>query len=451
MQKNLLALFFLAATATLTNAQPKPAAAPARPVQTADLAVGATLTETAPQTVGFSAERLQRIDKVVQEYIDKKRIPGAVTFIARHGKIVQYKAYGSDDAEASTPMKRDAIFRIASQTKAITSLAVMMLYEEGKFLLDDPIARYIPEFRNPKVLARFNPKDTTFASAPAKREITIRHLLTHTSGISYPTIGTREANAIYAKARIPNGIGTPNGKLGDAMKVLGAMPLMHQPGEKFTYGLSTDVLGYLVEVVSGQPLDQFFRTRIFEPLGMKDTYFYLPADKAPRLTTLYTEDTTRTYRKTPARGNSSPDYPKQAGTYLSGGAGLVSTAYDYAIFLQMMLNGGEYNGKRLLSPAVVRMMTSNQIGNLMVGDRKFGLGFALATPQEATRIPYSEGTFEWGGIFGTTYWVDPKEGIVALIMTQKFPNSYNDLTEKYKVLVYQAISNSEQPMLQAGK
>jgi CubicO group peptidase (beta-lactamase class C family) len=248
-------------------------------------------------------------------------------------------------------------------------------------LLDEPVSKYLPAFKNPKVLDKFNEKDSSYTTLPAKSEITIRQLLSHTSGISYAGIGTKEANAIYAKAKVPSGIGTPNAKLADAMNALGGLPLIHQPGEKWSYGLNTDVLGYLVEVLSGTTLDGFFRTRIFEPLGMKDTYFYLPKDRHNRLTALYTEDEKKAYQKRPAQGNQTPDYPKQAGTYYSGGAGLSSTAYDYAVFLQMLLNGGEYNGKRLLSPATVRMMTSNQIGELSLGLKKFG----LAQPGHRTR------------------------------------------------------------------
>lgn len=404
------------------------------------------LQEAKPETADFSPERLQRIDQVVQQYVNNKWLPGAVVLIARHGKIIYHKGIGMDDVDAKTPLKRDAIFRIASQTKAITSVAVMLLYEEGKFLLDDPVSKYIPAFKNMNVLDTFNEKDTTYTTVPANTEISIRHLLTHTSGIGYPVIGSKEANAIYAKNRIPSGIGTPNDKLSDAMNALAKIPLMHQPGEKFTYGLSTDLLGYLVEVVSGRSLDQFFRTRIFEPLGMQDTYFYLPKDRKNRLTVLYTEDAGKNTRKRTRQGVADPNYPNQTGTFYSGGAGLSSTAYDYAIFLQMLLNNGEYNGKRLLSPAIVRMMTSNQIGELNLGFKKFGLGFGLTTERDAARLPVPEGSFDWGGFFGTTYWADPKEGIVALLMTQKQPNSYGDLQDKFRVLVYQAIVESDESL-----
>ena len=409
------------------------------------VSANAVLKEAPAETVGMSTTRLGRMDAVINDYIAKGRQAGVGVLVARNGRIVYYKAYGQDDIQAKMPLRRDAIFRIASQTKAITSIGLMMLFEEGKFLLDDPISKYLPAFKNPKVLEKFNDKDSSYTTVPAKREITIRQLLTHTSGISYPSIGTKEAVAIYAKNKIPSGIGTPNNTLADAMNRLAALPLIHQPGEKWTYGLSVDVVGYLIEVLSGQSLDQFLRTRLFDPLGMNDTYFYLPASKQTRLTRVYTEDSTTALRRMPAQGGISEDYPKQAGTYFSGGAGLSSTMYDYAIFLQMMLNGGEYNGQRFLSPTTVRLITTNQIGELNQGLNKFGLGFALTSEKSAARLPVSQGSFDWGGFFGTTYWVDPKEGIVALVYTQKVPNSYGDLTDKFKVLVYQAITQLQVP------
>lgn len=403
------------------------------------------LKEAAAETVGMSTARLQRMDAVINDYITNGRQAGVGVLVARNGRIVYYKAYGLDDMQAKTPLKRDAIFRIASQTKALTSIGLMMLFEEGKFLLDDPISNYMPAFKSPRVLDKFNEKDSSFTTVPAKREITIRQLLTHTSGISYPGIGSKEAVALYAKNKIPSGIGTPNGTLEDAMNRLGALPLLHQPGEKWTYGLSVDLVGRLIEVLSGQSLDQYLRTRLFEPLGMKDTYFYLPTDRQNRLTKVYTQDAEKKIQPMSAQGGISSDYPKQPGTYFSGGAGLSSTMYDYAIFLQMMLNGGEYGGKRLLSPTTVRLITMNQIGDLNQGNNKFGLGFAITSAKSAALLPVSEGSFDWGGFFGTTYWVDPKEGIVAQIYTQKVPNSYGDLTDKFKVLVYQAITQMQAP------
>lgn len=398
----------------------------------------------APAAAGFSAERLQRIDAVLAEYIDKQRMNGAVALVIRNGKIAYYKSVGYDK-DANTPLQKDAIFRIASQSKAITSVAVMMLYEEGKFMLDDPISNYIPEFRKPVVLDKFNKADSSYTSIPAKREITIRDLLTHTSGIGYAQIGTPESNAIYAKAGVPGGIGVGKIILGDKMKILGRLPLLHQPGEKWTYGLNTDVLGYLVEVASGMSLDAFLRKRIFEPLGMKDTYFYLPKEKYKRLAMLYTEDSTG--RAVPMsetiglNGEVTRDYPATEGTYYSGGGGLSSTIYDYAIFLQMMLNDGTYNGKRILGRNSVRMMTMNQIGDIGRGANKFGLGFGITTEKGSALLPTQEGTFDWGGMFATTYWVDPKEKLVGLLYRNVYPTRWGNLGNLYKVLVYQAIND----------
>lgn len=391
---------------------------------------------------GVSTDRLQRIDRVLKEYVDQGKQAGIIALVVRNGQIVYHKAFGENGITTKVPLQRDAIMRIASQTKAITSVAVMMLYEEGRFLLDDPISKYITAFKSPVVLDTFNEKDSSYTSKPARSEITIRQLLTHTSGLSYAGIGTKEAVAIYAKAGIPSGIGTPMNSLSVTIPALAKLPLVNQPGEKWTYSLSTDVLGYLVEVLSGQSLDQFFRSRIFEPLGMNDTYFYLPASKHNRLATLYTEVAkTKAVVPMPMQGGISPDYPTKPGTYYSGGAGLSSTAYDYAIFLQMMLNRGEYGGKRLLAPATVRLMTQNQIGALNQGDNKFGLGFGIATEKTAAKLPVSVGTFDWGGFFGTNYWADPQTGTIGLIMTQKVPNSAGDLNDKFRVLVYQALTD----------
>lgn len=398
-----------------------------------------------PEAGGFSSKRLSRIDTALKEYVDKGRMNGAVAMIVHDGKIVYYKNFGYNDQEAKTPMQKDGIFRIASQTKAITSVAVMILHEEGKFMLDDPISNFIPEFKNPKVIDKFNKADTTYTTVPAKREITIRDLLTHTSGLGYAQIGSTEAKNIYYKAGVVGGIGVPDFVLADKMKILGGLPLFHQPGEKWTYGLNTDVLGYLVEVVSGMNLKDFLTKRIFEPLGMKDTYFYLPTDKKNRLVMLYTEDSvTHKPVKMPEKLNLYADmyrdYPKMNGSYFSGGAGLSSTVYDYAIFLQMLLNGGEYNGKRILSHNSVRMMTMNQIGDINRGANKFGLGFGITTDKGSALLPTQEGTFEWGGMFATTYWVDPKEKLIGLVYRNIWPTSWGSLGNLYKVLVYQAMN-----------
>lgn len=401
------------------------------------------LKEANPELAGMSSERLKRIDKTLQEYVDKKWIAGGSAIIARDGKIVYYKALGYDDVENKTLLKRDAIFRIASQTKAITSVAVMMLYEEGKFLLKDPVSRYIPEYKNQQVLDKFNPADSTYTTVPAKRDITIHDLLTHTSGIGYAQIGSKEATAIYAKHGIVGGIGVGQIILGDKMKKLGSLPLLHQPGEQWTYGLNTDLLGYLVEVVSGMSLDDFFRKKIFEPLGMKDTYFYLPKEKYNRLTTLYTEDSLKQIVKAAAsfdiKGDFTSNYPATPGTYFSGGGGLSSTALDYAIFMQMLLNGGEYNGKRILSRSSVNMMTVSQYDKLNWPENKMGLGFSISTEKSLAVSPLSPGTFAWGGMFSSSYWIDPKEKIVAQLFLNQYPQSHGEIHDKFKVLVYQAL------------
>ena len=404
-----------------------------------------TLVQSNSESAGFSPERLQRIDKLLQNYINEGGVNGTVAMIVRNGKIAYYKAFGYNDSKNKTPLQKDAIFRIASQTKAITSVAVMMLYEEGKFLLDDPLHRYIPEFRNQQVLEKYNEADSSYTTVPAKRQITIRDLLTHTSGIGYAQIGSPQANAIYHKAGVIGGIGVKGYVLADVMKKLGPLPLFHQPGEKWTYGLNTDLLGYLVEVVSGVTLDEFFRKRIFEPLGMKDTYFFLPPDKYNRLALLHMEDST-TKKAVPMtetyqiNGLFIRDYPKTNGTYFSGGGGLSSTVYDYALFLQMLLNEGTLNGKRILSRHSVRMMTMNQIGDLPFGNNKFGLGFGIITEKGSSVLPTPAGVYEWGGMFATTYWVDPKEKIVALVYRQIFPTTVRSFPDKFKVLVYSALN-----------
>ncbi len=394
---------------------------------------------------GFSPERLKRIDNNINDWINDGRLNGAVALIIRNGKIVYHKAFGYDDLEKIKPIRTDNIFRIASQTKAITSVAVMMLFEEGKFLLDDPISRYIPEFAKQQVLDKFNEADSSYTTVPAKSEVTIRQLLTHTSGISYAQIGTKEANAIFAKANLHSGLGAENGRvLGPDMKKLGKLPLLHQPGEKFTYGLNTDVLGYLVEVISGMTLDQFFRQRIFVPLGMNDTYFYLPVAKQNRLVNLYQEENKKLVSPSAVitmNGKFIVDYPKLPGTYFSGGAGLSSTTTDYAIFLQMLLNGGEYNGRRLLSRHTVRMMTMNQIGDINRGANKFGLGFGLTTEKGSSLLPTPQDVFEWGGAFATTYWADPKEKIIGIFYRQIWGSTFGEIANKFKVLVYSALND----------
>jgi CubicO group peptidase (beta-lactamase class C family) len=408
-------------------------------------AQGNVLKPADPITAKFSPERLKRIDDMIEQNIDSGYVKGAVGFVARDGKIVYNKSFGLADEDQKKLMTNDAIFRIASQTKAITSVAVMMLFEEGKFLLDDPISKYLPTFAHPKVVDLFNERDSSYTTIPAKREITIRDLLTHTSGIEYAQIGSPKMKAIYAKAGIPAGFVTDKILLADAMSKLGKMPLLHQPGERWTYGMNIDVLGYLVEKLSGKSLDQFFKERIFTPLGMNDTYFYIPAAKQNRLVAAYTFDNNNKITKWTAATFPAfnVDYPKVNGTYYAGGAGLSSTIKDYATFLQMLLNGGVYNGQRLLARHTVDLMTTNQIADLYINPDKdkFGLGFGLTTQSSSAKLGISEGSFAWGGFFGTLYWVDPKEHLVCLLFVQNWPFPHNQVQDKFRAMVYQALND----------
>jgi CubicO group peptidase (beta-lactamase class C family) len=377
----------------------------------------------------------------MNEWVQKEWTNGAVALIIHDGKIAYYKAAGYQDMEAKTPLQKDAVHRIASQTKAITSVAIMILFEEGKLLLDDAVSKYIPSFKGQTVLDKYTAADTSYTTVPAKREVTIRDLLTHTSGIGYAQIGTNEAKAIYAKNNITAGIGMGNQSLLAAMTKLGTLPLFHQPGERFTYGLNTDLLGCLVEVISGISLSDFFKTRILDPLGMKDTYFNLPQEKGPRLVHVYQETGGKLGRYTGGLLGSKAleDYPLQPTTYYSGGAGLSSTAYDYAIFLQMLLNNGIYNGKRILSKNSVRLMTINQIGDVPQGNNdKFGLGFSIVTEKSSGRMA-PEGTYSWGGAFATSYWVDPKNKLVMVFYRQLLGSTHGDVVEKFRALTYQAL------------
>lgn len=396
-----------------------------------------------PEAAGMSSERLERISKVVQQSIEEKRIAGAVTLVARHGHVVWFKAQGMSDREASKPMRTDSIFRICSMSKPITSVAVMMLYEEGKFLLEDPVSKYLPEFKNPKVLVK--PANGQPYTIPATREITIRDLLRHTSGLTYNW--NDELGPWYKDAGVAHGLLPYDGTIGDSVKRLAPLPLLFNPGERFEYSLSVDVLGRLVEVVSGKPFDEFLRTRIFEPLGMKDTYFFPPDTKLDRLATAYTYYEGKGLNRFPdapiteVTFTYSADYPyKGAKKLFSGGAGLTSTAEDYARFCQMMLNGGKWGNTRLLSRKSVELMTHDQLGKIGP-DQGFGLGFGV----EGAKSPLAElgtpGTFNWGGFFYTGFSIDPKEELIVVFMGQLHPTGDLTLDRQVNELAYAAITD----------
>ncbi|MGA2273890.1 MAG: serine hydrolase domain-containing protein [Bryobacteraceae bacterium] len=375
-----------------------------------------------PEDAGMSSERLKRIHESIQRHIDAGEICGAVTLVARRGHVVHFEAHGLMDIESQKPMQKDTIFRLASMTKPITGVAVLMLVEEGKIRLSDPVSKFLPAFRDMKVaMPRERPvgsapapgaAEPEFYLVPANREITILDLLTHTSGLVSGGLGAAQVPKLA-----PRG---PADTLANYVPKLATIPLDFQPGTQWAYsGLAgPDTLSRIVEIVSGQTYDEFLRTSIFEPLGMKDTFFYPPGDKRPRLVTLY--------RRNP---NGLAKDPNQDGfsskTYFSGGGGLMSTAADYLQFGQMLLNGGELNGKRLLSPRTVELMASNHVGDMFngkLGRPAHGLGFGLIVQvvedNVAAGLRVSNGAFGWDGAFGTQVWVDPKEKMVTLIMIQ---------------------------------
>ena len=400
------------------------------------------LSESSPQSVGMSEERLALIDNMLTQSIEKNQIPGAVALIARNGKIVYYKAFGMADNGTKRNLKRDDIFRIASQTKAITATAVMMLWEEGKFRLDDPISKYIPEFENAQILDSLNKIDTTYFTSPAKVEMTIRHLLTHTSGIGYGIIDNDQFSKIYQKAGITDLFTTSSVTIEENIKKLARLPLHHEPGKQFTYSEGLDVLGYLIEILSGKPFDEFLQERIFEPLGMNDTYFYLPDSKNSRLVPVQTFRNDKWIRY--SNTNYDTDYPiKGSKTFFSGGAGLSSTAKDYATFLQMYLNNGELNGVRLLSRTTVQLIMTNQVGDLL-GDSGAGYGLAFGVlNQDGQNMGGrgSNGTINWGGYFNTQYFADPEEDIIGILMKQTQDINGDETGWKFRQLVGQAIDD----------
>ena len=402
------------------------------------------LSTVKPESVGLSTERLERITAKVQQTIDDKRIAGAVTLVARHGKVAYFKAQGAHDREANKAMRTDDIFRICSMTKPITSTAVMMLYEEGKFLLEDPVSKYLPEFKNPKVYVKPSDGREPY-TIPATREITIRDLLTHTSGITYDW--NESLGAQYKAANVASGLLQYDGTIEDNVKRLAGVPLLFNPGTKWEYSLGIDVLGRLVEVTSGMSLDQFFQKRIFEPLGMKDTYFYLPDGKVDRLAVAYTYYDGKGLQRFPdapiteGTFSYSADYPYHGPKKLfSGGAGLSSTAADYYRFCQMILQGGKLGDARLLSRKSVELMSHDQLGHIS-DDFAFGIGFGVDGVKTPLKELGSPGSYGWGGFFYTTFSIDPKEDMIVIFMGQLHPTGGLTLDSQVHELAYQALAD----------
>jgi CubicO group peptidase (beta-lactamase class C family) len=415
------------AVLALFGAAPLAANAQARP---------ASATRAAP---GFAADRLARIDRFLQERVDSNRIAGAVTLVLRDGQVVYHKSVGWNDSDAKRAMTEDAIFRIASQSKAITSVAILMLVEEGKISINDPVSLFIPEYAHTMVASR---ADSGRTLVPARRQITIKDLLTHTAGISYGQ------ESFIAERYTAKGLGNGTG-LGfytadkdepvcTTMERLASLPFVAQPGEAFVYGYNTDILGCVVERVSKQPLDEFVRMRITAPLGMNDTYYFLDKTKRARLVTVYASDSTGHAVRAPNGRMGQGDYVDGPRRNFAGGAGMLSTAHDYARFLQMVLNHGELDGVRILSPKMIDLMTTNQSGTLhSQTGLGFGLGFETVDRLGANGLK-SVGSFGWGGAYGSEYFVDPVENLVFVFMVNQLPLR-SDVSSKLPTLVYQAL------------
>lgn len=404
----------------------------------AGLALAGTLPKAAPEDVGLSSDRLQRIRVMLQGYIDRGEIAGAVSLVARKGRVAWLEAQGFADLEQRTPLRADHIFRLASMTKPITSTAVLMLHEEGRFLLDDPIAKFLPEFQNMQVAVANAPNERAGAGyrlEPARRPITIRHLLTHTAGLASGTAGPTVALAkAHGEKR------TAQTLLADHIRELAKLPLNFHPGDHWEYGPATDVLGRLVEVVSGQTLDEFFRRRILMPLAMNDTWFYLPGNRLPRLVTAYEPKDGRIVKRV-----ANPVGPEtRDGKYLSGGGGLAGTAEDYLRFCQLLLQNGQLDGTRLLSRKSVEAMTVNQIGALPLWqdayrNYTFGLGVRVRQELGQTQTLGSPGEYGWGGAYGTYFWIDPKEQMIGILMIQLMPYAHLNIRPEFQNAATQAI------------
>lgn len=392
-----------------------------------------------PEKVGMSSERLQFLTTTLQEYVDNGQLSGAVALVARRGEIAYLKSFGMRDMENDSPMLDNSIFRIASQTKAIVSVGVMMLQEEGKLLISDPVGNYLPEFKETTV-ATLN-EEGKMEIVKAKRPITIRDLLTHTAGIGY---GGGVASDLWKEADIQGWYFADRDEpIQATVARIGRLPFEAQPGEKFVYGYNTDILGALIEVVSGEPLNAYLNTRILEPLGMSDTHFYLPPNKSNRLAVVYSS-TDSGLQRAPDPGGmvGQGAYVKGPRKSFSGGAGYLSTANDYARFLQMMLNGGTLNGKRIISLKTVELMTVNHLEEASfswTNGTGFGLGFSIVEDVGLRGSLGSEGEYGWGGAYHSTYWVDPEEDLIVVYFTQLIPANELDDHGKLRALVYQAL------------
>ena len=402
--------------------------------------ISQSLKKARPETVGISLDRLSSIDSVIEKNMENNEIVCAVTMVARKGKLVHYKAFGKADVEQNKILNKDDIFRIYSMTKPITTVAAMILYEEGFFQLHDPVHWYLPELKDVEVYAK-NESDKWVYEKP-ERHMTIRDLMTHTSGLTYGLFGNTPVDSMYLAEKLFTNCESNT----QFYNKLVQLPLVFHPGERWLYGVNTDILGYLVETISGLPLNEFFKERIFTPLGMKDTDFYVPPEKFNRFIVNYQWDADG--ERTIADHPSSSSYKYQPDC-LSGGGGLVSTPMDYMRFCQMMLNGGELDNQRLLSPKSVEIMTTNHLndaqkptdGVTLGNGATFGLGFRITTDIGQSQELGSVGTYGWGGLATTMFFIDPVEELIGIVMTQKFPTDFR-IRHDFKRTVYQAIIQS---------
>lgn len=386
----------------------------------------------APEDIGLSSARLARLGTVIAGEIERGRVPGAVALIARRGRVGYFESFGQRDTAAGAPMAKDAIFRIYSMTKPITSVAAMMLWEDGRFLLSDPIAKYLPDLAAPDVAVE---RDGVLERVPALRAVTIQDLLRHTSGLTYEFRGSGPVHRLYRSAKVDSRAQSN----ADQVAALGRLPLLHQPGTRWEYGRSTDVIGRLVEVLSGQTLGEFFARHILAPLGMVDTAFHVPERDHSRLAEAFGRDPDSGVAVQLLEVRNPPGFE-------SGGGGLVSTAADYARFLQMLLNGGTFEGRRLLGRKTIEFMTSDHLGpitgapDLLIPGHGFGLGFAVRLQAGIAHVPGSIGQYFWGGLAGTTFWVDPAEQLFALLLIQA-PGLRDYYRTLFRDLVYSALDD----------
>ena len=394
-----------------------------------------------PESVGMSSERLERVGTAMQRYIDDDLVPGTVTLIARRGKIVHYEARGERWVEEGEAMEGDTIFRIASMTKPIASVALMTLFEEGHFLLTDPISKWLPEFTNMQVAipTQGDGLAPTYRLEAAKRPITVKHVLTHTAGFANSYRGAHTRPLYLEASRRQSDKET----IADFVKRLATVPLNYHPGDKWEYSRATCVVGRLVEVISGQTLDDYLRERIFEPLGMNDSYFYLPEEKLDRFVAQYQPAGDDNKIELVDAPTEESRFVKKPHVYFMGSGGMVSTAPDYWRFHQMMLNGGELNGVRILGRKTVELMTVNHTGDLPIWLRGpgggFGLGYSVTTDRGQGNSMSSVGTFGWGGAYCIYFWVDPEEEMIGIIMTQVRPYTHLNIRQEFNVLANQAI------------